>query len=48
LKSRALTPPFSSETAREVLGWGPVEEREAFLDQAVRAYGREDRGERRS
>jgi predicted dehydrogenase/nucleoside-diphosphate-sugar epimerase len=48
LKSRALTPPFSSETAREVLGWQPVEEREAFLDNAVRAYGREDRGERRS
>jgi predicted dehydrogenase/nucleoside-diphosphate-sugar epimerase len=36
LKSRALIPPFSSETAREVLGWQPVEEREAFLDRAIR------------
>ncbi len=36
LKSRALIPPFGSETAREVLGWQPVEEREAFLDRAIR------------
>jgi nucleoside-diphosphate-sugar epimerase len=38
LKSRALVPPFSAETARKVLGWRPVEEREAFLDQAVRVH----------
>jgi nucleoside-diphosphate-sugar epimerase/predicted dehydrogenase len=46
LKSRALIPPFSSETAREVLGWRPVEEREAFLDQAIRVHGRNPAGER--
>jgi predicted dehydrogenase/nucleoside-diphosphate-sugar epimerase len=38
LKSRSLTPPFRCETARELLGWKPVEEREAFLDAAVRVY----------
>lgn len=36
LKTRACLPPFSSRTAREVLGWRPVEDREAFLDRAVR------------
>jgi predicted dehydrogenase/nucleoside-diphosphate-sugar epimerase len=36
LKTRACVPPFSSRTAREVLGWRPVEDREAFLDRAVR------------
>jgi predicted dehydrogenase/nucleoside-diphosphate-sugar epimerase len=40
LKARALVPPFTSRTAREVLGWRPVEEREAFLDRAVRVHGR--------
>ncbi len=39
LKSRSLAPAFSSRTAREVLGWQPVEEREAFLDSAVRVHG---------
>lgn len=38
LKSRSLAPPFRCETAREVLGWTPVEEREAFLDAAVRIH----------
>ena len=38
LKSRALAKPFSSRTARELLGWTPVEDREAFLDKAVRIY----------
>jgi nucleoside-diphosphate-sugar epimerase len=36
LKTRSLAPPFTSRTAREVLGWTPVEDREAFLDRAVR------------
>ncbi|HKI01242.1 MAG TPA: NAD-dependent epimerase/dehydratase family protein [Thermoanaerobaculia bacterium] len=36
LKTRALVPRFSSRIARETLGWRPVEEREAFLDRAVR------------
>ncbi|HEX5758760.1 MAG TPA: NAD-dependent epimerase/dehydratase family protein [Thermoanaerobaculia bacterium] len=40
LKTRALARPFTSRTAREVLGWRPVEEREALLDRAVRVYGR--------
>jgi len=39
LKSRALPLPFGAETARQVLGWQPVEEREAFLDRAVRVHG---------
>jgi predicted dehydrogenase/nucleoside-diphosphate-sugar epimerase len=41
LKSRALPLPFRSETARQVLGWQPVEEPEAFLDLAVRGGRRE-------
>ncbi len=41
LKSRALPLPFRSETARQVLGWQPVEEPEAFLDLAVRGNRRE-------
>jgi predicted dehydrogenase/nucleoside-diphosphate-sugar epimerase len=36
LKTRALVPRFSSRTAREVLGWRPVEDREAFLDRTLR------------
>lgn len=39
LKSRALERPFTARTAREVLGWRPVEDREAFLDRAVRIHG---------
>lgn len=42
LKSRSLAPPFTSRTAREVLGWQPIEDREAFLDKSVRVHG--DRG----
>lgn len=38
LKARALAPRFRSNLAREVLGWKPVEEREAFLDACVRIY----------
>ncbi len=38
LKARALFPPFSSRTAREVLGWKPVEDREALLERTVRIY----------
>jgi predicted dehydrogenase/nucleoside-diphosphate-sugar epimerase len=40
LKARALVPAFTARTAREVLGWKPIEERQAFLDRAVRIYGR--------
>jgi nucleoside-diphosphate-sugar epimerase len=39
LKTRALVPRFSSRTARETLGWRPVEDREAFLDRTVRIHG---------
>ena len=38
LKSRSLAPRFSSRTAREVLGWQPVEDRETLLERAVRIY----------
>lgn len=38
LKSRALVPAFACNLARERLGWRPIEEREAFLDRAVRIY----------
>ncbi|HKH50147.1 MAG TPA: NAD-dependent epimerase/dehydratase family protein [Thermoanaerobaculia bacterium] len=38
LKARALVPAFSSRTAREVLGWTPVEDRERLLEQTVRIY----------
>lgn len=41
LKSRSLAPAFSSRTAREVLGWRPVEDREAFLDRTIRIHGEE-------
>jgi predicted dehydrogenase/nucleoside-diphosphate-sugar epimerase len=40
LKTRALVPPFSSRTARETLGWRPVEDRETFLDRTVRRMGK--------
>jgi predicted dehydrogenase/nucleoside-diphosphate-sugar epimerase len=43
LRTRALFPDFASNLAREVLGWRPCEEREAFLDRAVRIYGRRTR-----
>ena len=38
LKSRGLAVPFACDGARELLGWEPVEEREAFLDKTVRIY----------
>ena len=38
LKSRALAPRLACETARTLLGWKPVEERERFLDLAVRVH----------
>lgn len=41
LEARALNREFSCRIAREVLGWQPVEEREAFLDRALRIYGEE-------
>ena len=39
LSARGLFGEFSCETAREVLGWRPVDEREALLDRCVRIYG---------
>jgi nucleoside-diphosphate-sugar epimerase len=36
LAARSLASPIPSRTAREALGWKPVEEREAFLERAVR------------
>lgn len=41
LKSRALVPKLSCETARDVLGWRPVEERERFLELCVQPYAEE-------
>jgi predicted dehydrogenase/nucleoside-diphosphate-sugar epimerase len=38
LKARALVPAFPCRTAREVLGWTPVEDREGLLDRTVRIY----------
>ncbi len=38
LKSRAVSPVFTADLAREKLGWKPVEEREAFFDKCVRVY----------
>jgi predicted dehydrogenase/nucleoside-diphosphate-sugar epimerase len=40
LRARSLRSPIPSRTARELLGWKPVEEREAFLDRAVRVHGK--------
>jgi hypothetical protein len=42
LKSRSLAPAVPSRRAREVLGWRPVEDREAFLDRAIRVHARRD------
>ena len=39
LKTRSLAPRFSSRTAREVLGWRPVEDREEFLNRTIRIHG---------
>jgi nucleoside-diphosphate-sugar epimerase len=38
LKARALQARFTSETARQELGWNPVEERESFLAAAVQIH----------
>lgn len=38
LKARALVPAFPSRTARDVLGWTPVEDREGLLDRTVRIH----------
>ncbi len=40
LRTRGLFTSFAADLAREVLGWAPCEEREAFLDRAVRIHGR--------
>jgi predicted dehydrogenase/nucleoside-diphosphate-sugar epimerase len=40
LAARSLRAPIPSRTAREVLGWKPVEDREAFLERAVRVHRR--------
>lgn len=39
LKSRELAPALRCETAREVLGWVPLEEREAFLERVLGEHG---------
>lgn len=39
LAARALVPAFSCRTARDVLGWEPLEDKEEFLTQAIRVYG---------
>ncbi len=36
LKARALVPPFSSDIARTVLGWKPVEDEDGLLELCVR------------
>jgi len=41
LKSRALAPPFRSETAREVLGWMPMEDTPSLLEHLVDVYAEE-------
>jgi len=41
LKSRELWPALSARTARVLLGWQPVEERDAFLAGACAGLGRE-------
>ncbi|MDP6410558.1 MAG: NAD-dependent epimerase/dehydratase family protein, partial [Planctomycetota bacterium] len=38
LSSRSLRPVFTCTTARRLLDWEPVEEREAFLDATVRIH----------
>ncbi|HEX5716894.1 MAG TPA: NAD-dependent epimerase/dehydratase family protein [Thermoanaerobaculia bacterium] len=38
LKARALVPAFPCKTAREVLGWSPVDDREGLLERTVRIY----------
>lgn len=39
LAARALRSPISSDLARELLDWQPVEDEETFLDQAIRIHG---------
>jgi nucleoside-diphosphate-sugar epimerase len=38
LRARSLASRIPSDTARAVLGWRPVEEREAFLDRTARIH----------
>jgi len=38
LKARALVPAFPCRTAREILGWQPVDDREGLLDRTIRIY----------
>lgn len=42
LKARALVPAFPSRTAREVLGWTPVDDREGLLERTVRVHSASD------
>lgn len=44
LKSRALAPELPCRTAREVLGWTPVDDRERFLELAVRPMAAPESG----
>jgi predicted dehydrogenase/nucleoside-diphosphate-sugar epimerase len=46
LKSRAMVPKLSCDLARGALGWKPVEDRERFLDLAVRVHAPQPRGQR--
>ena len=39
LCARGLFGEFSCETAREVLGWRPIDDREALLERCLRIYG---------
>jgi hypothetical protein len=38
LKARAHVATYPCRTAREVLGWTPVEDRESLLERTVRIY----------
>jgi predicted dehydrogenase/nucleoside-diphosphate-sugar epimerase len=40
LKARALVPAFPCRTAREVLGWTPVDDREGLVERTVRIYSK--------
>jgi predicted dehydrogenase/nucleoside-diphosphate-sugar epimerase len=45
LASRALTVPLACDLARTLLGWKPVEQRERFLELAVRPMAAQDPGQ---
>ena len=38
LKSRGLARPYKSDLSRSVLDWKPLEDRETFLEKAIRVY----------